>query len=252
MAGTLAAMQETIATIGKLYLYPVKSMAGISVEEAHVGLDGILGDRQYSFVRAEQASKNSFPWMTARECTRMLLYRPRLRRLPTPQDPEPPVEVRTPAGVVHEAGDAALREEMARELGQPVFLLKSARGIFDCQHLSLFSLASVNQLAAEADGAIDHRQFRANVYMEPASGQAFEEETWTDRVLGIGDEVLTGVTQRDARCMMINLNPESGEQNPKVLKAVAQKHQGQAGLYVNVIRPGVIRVGDPIRLVSKL
>jgi len=245
-------MPQPIATVGKLYIYPVKSMAGISVEEAHVGLDGILGDRQYSFVRAEQASKNSFPWMTAREYTRMLLYRPQLRRLPTPQDSEPPVQVRTPGGAVREVGDATLRDELEGQLGQAVFLLKSARGIFDCQHLSLFSVASVTALAAEADCAIDPRQFRANVYMEPASGQAFEEETWTDRVLGIGDEVLTGVTQRDARCMMINLNPESGEQNPGVLRAVAQKHQGQAGLYVNVIRPGVIRVGDPIRLVSKL
>ena len=60
------------------------------------------------------------------------------------------------------------------------------------------------------------------------------------------------MTQRDSRCMMINLNPDTGEQNPQVLKTVAQKHQAQAGLYVNVIRPGVIRVGDPIRLVSKL
>jgi uncharacterized protein len=245
-------MQETIATIGKLYIYPVKSMAGISVEEAHVGLDGILGDRQYSFVRSEQASRNSFPWMTAREFTRMLLYRPQFDHLPSPQEPEPLVQVRTPGGAVREAGDATLREELAGELGQAVFLLKSARGIFDCQHISLFSLASVNALAAEADCAIDPRQFRANVYMEPAFGQAFEEETWTDCVLGIGAEVLTGVTQRDARCMMINLNPESGEQNPGVLKAVVQKHQGQAGLYVNVIRPGVIRVGDPIRLVSRL
>ena len=245
-------MQETIATIGKLYIYPVKSMAGIAVEQAEVGLDGILGDRQYAFVRAAKASKSSFPWMTAREYTRMLQYRPQFSRLPGAADAEPPVEVRTPAGVTCEVGDDKLREELANELGEAVFLLKSARGMFDCQHLSLFSLTSLKGLSEEIEGPIDHRQFRANVYMEPASGVAFDEESWTDSLLGMGDQVLAGVTQRDARCMMINLNPDSGEQNPKVLRAVAQKHQGQAGLYMNVIRPGVIRVGDPIRLVSKL
>lgn len=76
--------------------------------------------------------------------------------------------------------------------------------------------------------------------MEPASGKAFEEENWTACIPAIGGEVLAGVTQRDNRCMMINLNPQTGEQNPMVLKTVVQKHQGQAGLYLNVIRPGVI------------
>ena len=59
-------MTETIATVAELFIYPIKSMAGVSVTEAHVGLDGILGDRQYSFVRAAQAAHNSFPWMTVR------------------------------------------------------------------------------------------------------------------------------------------------------------------------------------------
>ena len=70
-------MSETIATVIEIFIYPIKSMAGISVKEAYVGLDGILGDRQYSFVRTDQAAHNSFPWMTARQSARMLLYKPR-------------------------------------------------------------------------------------------------------------------------------------------------------------------------------
>jgi len=243
-------MSQVIATIAKLCLYPVKSMAGVAVEEAHVGLDGLLGDRQYAFVRADQAARNSFPWMTARESARMLFYRPNFSQLPTPEQPEPAVRVRTPAGKECEPTDAGMREELAGELGQPLFLLKSARGMFDCQHLSLFSLASLRALAAEAGCAIDPRQFRANLYVEPVSSQPFEEETWAGSLLQIGDQVLTGVTQRDPRCMMVNLDPESGKQDPRVLRAIAQKHQGQAGVYANVIRPGVIRVGDTLRVVA--
>ena len=245
-------MPETIASVVELYIYPVKSMAGIAVDQAHVGLDGILGDRQYSFVRADQAAHNSFPWMTARESARMLRHKPQFTQPPTPDEPEPPVEVRTPEGGVHQAGDPAFCQELAGKVGRSLFLLKSGRGIFDCQHISLFSLASVRGLAAEAGCPIDRRQFRANVYLEPASGQAFDEESWSPCLLQIGDGVLIGVTKRDTRCMMVNLDPESGDQSPQVLKTIAQRHQGQAGIYANVVRPGMIRVGDPIQFISKL
>ena len=141
-----------------------------------MGLDGILGDRQYAFVRATHAATNSFPWMTARDDSRMLFYKPFFTRLPTPDQPEPPVQVRTPDGSVRTPEDPILREELGSTTGQPLFLLKSARGVFDCQHISIFSLASVRALAAEANCAIDSRQFRANIYMEPLSGDPFEEE----------------------------------------------------------------------------
>jgi uncharacterized protein YcbX len=244
-------VSDTVATIAQLYLYPVKSMAGIPVQEAHVGLDGILGDRQYSFVRAERAASNSFSWMTARESAQMLLYKPHFKQMPTPEQPEPPVQVRTPVGSEREVNDPALRKELASHAREPLFLLKSARGIFDCQHVSMFSLASVSALEAEAGCPIDPRQFRANIYMEPKSGQPFDEEKWSGYLLQLGDEALTGVTQRDSRCMMVNLDPESGKQDSRVLRSIAKGHQGQAGIYANVVRPGVIRVGDPIRLVAK-
>src|SRR6266849_10959198 len=100
-------MPTPIATVAELFVYPIKSMAGIAVHEAHVGLDGILGDRQYSFVRADQAARNSFPWMTARQSARMLLYKPRFTEPPGPDQPEPPVEVQTPEGAARDAGDPA-------------------------------------------------------------------------------------------------------------------------------------------------
>jgi len=241
------AMSTTIATVAELAIYPVKSMAGIPVREAHVGLDGILGDRQYSFVLSEKAARSSFPWMTARESARMLLYKPEFEQMPTPDKAEPALRVRTPDGDVRDIHDEALREELASKSERQIFLLRSARGIFDCQHISLFSLASVKGLAEESGASIDRRQFRANVYLEPASGKAFDEESWTNYLLQIGDEVLLGVMQRDTRCMMVNLDPDTGSVDHRVLKTV-QKHQGQAGIYANVVRPGTIRVGDAIRI----
>ena len=156
-------MSDTIAVIAGLSVYPVKSMAGLSMQEAYVGLNGILGDRRYSFVRAEEASRNSFPWMTVRQCTEMLLYKPEFAHPPSPDQREPLVSVRTPEGGLLDVSDPVLCEQLGRKLGHAVFLLKSAIGIFDSQHLSLFSLASLRKLAEEAGTAIDRRQVRANL-----------------------------------------------------------------------------------------
>ncbi len=239
-------MSTTIATVSRLFIYPVKSMAGVPVNEAHVGVNGLLGDRRYAFVRADQAASNSFPWMTARQAARMLLYQPRFAQPPTPDQAEPAVHVRTPEGAERAVIDAALREELAAKFQQSLFLLNNANGIFDCQHISIFSLATGRALAEESGSPIDPRQFRANVYVEPASGQAFEEEQWAGRVLRIGNEAMVAVTLRDPRCMMINLNPDTVTQDARVLRTVAQKHDGQTGMYANVVRAGVVRVGDTV------
>src|SRR5260221_8026175 len=128
--------------------------------------------------------------MTARQSARMLLYKPRFTEPPAPDRPEPPVEVQTPEGAARDAGDPALCEELASTMGHSVFLLKSGRGIFDCEHISVCSLVSVRELSSEAGCSIDRRQFRANVYIQPASGRAFEEETWIRSLMQIGDEAL--------------------------------------------------------------
>lgn len=243
-------MNDLIALIKHLYIYPVKSMRGVAVPEAFVGLNGIYGDRRYAFVQAACAASDGFPWMTGREKPRLILYSPQFEHMPTFDDPDPPIVVRTPEGDAFAVGDPRLRERIAAEYGGDVFLIKNNRGNYDSQHLSLFSLATLNMLALESDCAIDHRQFRANLYLEPSDGMPFSENDWVGQVLQIG-EARVAVTQKDTRCMMINLDPESAAQNPRVLRTVARHHDEQAGVYANVIAPGVIRVGDPIRVVAR-
>lgn len=236
----------TIANVARLYIYPVKSMAGVPVEEAHVGVNGLLGDRRYAFVRADRAATSSFPWMTARQAKGMLLYRPRFEQAPTPEQAVPAVQVRTPEGTERAVNDPVLREELQTKFQEQLFLLNNGNGIFDCQHMSVFSLATMRALGEELGSEIDPRQFRANVYVEPASGQAFEEEKWVGQVLRIGDHVMVAITMRDPRCMIINLNPDTLEQDARVLRTVAQNNAGQIGVYGNIVRGGVVRVGDRI------
>ena len=100
-------MSGNVATVAKLYLYPVKSMAAVSVEGLDVVLDGIVGDRQYAFVRTEQAAKNDFPWMTARQDSRLLSYELLFYQLPTLDEPEPMLRVHTPHGRLVDVLDAS-------------------------------------------------------------------------------------------------------------------------------------------------
>lgn len=242
-------MSEKIATIKQIYLYPVKSMRGVRVEQAHLTVNGFAGDRRYAFVRQEIAATDGFPWFTGREKPKMILHAPRFGRLPTPDDWDVPVMVQTPDGDELDVGDARLAEQLSALYGQRVFLFKTKRGNFDSQHVSLFSTVTHAQLEAESESEIDLRQFRANLYIEPVAGVPFLEDSWVGRVLKLGESATVGVTKKDSRCMMINLDPDTARQNPSVLRTVAREHGECAGIYANVVATGVVRVGDKIEFV---
>ncbi len=241
-------MNCELAIIKHIYLYPVKSMRGVALQEADLSLNGFVGDRRYAFVQQELAGTDGFPWMTGREKPKMILYAPRLMREPTADNWEVPIVVQTPDGEEYDVNDPHLCTHIAQLCGHPVFLFKTKRGNFDSLLVSLFSLASLRDLEIESHSAIDHRQFRANLYIEP-TGEPFVEDEWVGRVLQIGAHARVGVTKKDTRCMMINLDPATAKQNPAVLRTVARLHDECVGIYANVIVPGVVRVGDKIELV---
>lgn len=242
-------MKMPLAVVKQIYLYPVKGMRGTAVSQAHVGLNGLTGDRRYAFARQSHAGTNGFPWATGRNEPKMILYEPRFVRVPTENDPDPPIRVTTPQDSEFDVHDAGLQESVAREHREPVFLFKTSRGNFDSQHLSLFSLATARALAGESGYALDPRQFRANLYIEPLNGKAFIEEEWVGRTLQVGT-ARVGVTKKDTRCMMINLDPNTAIQHPEVLRTVTRAHNVQAGIYANVIAPGIVAVGDELSLSS--
>jgi uncharacterized protein YcbX len=120
----------------------------------------------------------------------------------------------------------------------------------DCAPLSLFTLQTVRQLEQESGIPIDKRQFRANVYLDLSDSAGFAEEKFVGRSLRLGLKVLVSVRKLDGRCMMITLNPDTAEKSPEVLKTVAQKHEGKAGLYAAVLTEGIVRKGDPVELLD--
>ena len=98
--------------------------------------------------------------------------------------------------------------------------------------------------------SLSAKRRRANVYLDLASLEAFAEDEFVGRSLRIGSKVVVSILQRDARCMMITLDPDTAEKTPAILKAVAQAHEGMAGVYGAVLTEGVIRKGDRVELLN--
>jgi uncharacterized protein YcbX len=82
--------------------------------------------------------------------------------------------------------------------------------------------------------------------------ELFPEDRWVGRRIVLGDDEgpAVRVTMPDPRCMMINLDPETAEQDARVLKTVVRVNDNNAGVYGAVVRPGPIRVGDCVSLAT--
>ena len=258
-----------IGQIDSLWRYPVKSMRGEEMEEMFVGYAGVYGDRLFAFVSA--GNPKGFPYFTGRDQQQMIRYRARFRdsaKVTGPSNrseaeahnawPLPAtaaellVDVETPEGKVFVIDDPALIDCLRTgiEHNHEIRLIRSDRALTDCAPVSFFSLQTVRQLEQESGIPIDKRQFRANVYFDLPGLAAFAEDELVGRSLRLGSKFVAAITKRDGRCMMVTLDPETAEKSPPVLKAVAQKHDGKAGIYAAVLAEGVIHKGDPVELLD--
>jgi uncharacterized protein len=229
-----------VGTLAELWRYPVKSMAGERLEEAEVSWFGVPGDRRWAFIRPG-LERSSFPWLTIRERPEMAHFTPAFSDPSRPEDS--PTIVRTPDGEELDVTDPAL----AARLGEGVRLIKQFQGIPDIAPLSLMTTATIGGLATMVDARLDVRRFRPNLLVE-AEGD-FPEDDWVGRALRIG-AMLMRVDQRDQRCVMINVDPDTTERDPAVLKAVARERGTCLGVYGTTVQPGRVAVGDPVELVD--
>jgi uncharacterized protein YcbX len=247
----MEAYMQAVATVESLWRYPVKSMQGEQLESVVIGSSGLYGDRVYAI--HDTAAPADFPYLTARQREQMLLFRPRFRE--HAQGAIPMVDVETPEGAVLGIDEPALLAALGAGLRDPerhqLSLLRSERAITDAYPVSLFSLQTARQLGDEVGLALDKRRFRANLYLDlGADAEGFGEDLFVGRSLQIGPTVVLAVVDRDPRCTIITLDPESGAQNPDVMKRLARAHEGRAGIYASVVTEGVVRVGNPVFLVG--
>ncbi len=208
--------------IGQLWRYPVKSLAGEPLKQAQLSGGGIVGDR-IVHVRGPEGVR------TARRQYRLLGLRGTLG----------------PDGVPQVDGHRW-------DSGAALSLIRAAAGddawLATDESLGRFD---VLPLLVATDGAIeafgrDGRRLRPNLVIDGVDG--LDERSWPGSELHIGPAIIRLDSLRP-RCPMTTIDPDTLERDPDVLRDIGRRFRGQLALNADVIRPGLISVGDPVRLV---
>src|SRR5438034_481095 len=223
-------------------------MAGEEVAHAFVGFAGLMGDRAFAFVRT--SGPKGFPWHTGREQEDLVLFRPHFREggaATLPPDIEETfkmapgvnpifpgegafeIDVATPDGRTLPLRSPELKAVIEQRAGYAVTLRFSERSLYDCRPVSLFGNASARRLGDELAMSIDRRRFRANLDADWAEDRPYRENELVGRTLQIGERLRRAVLERDPRCQMITIDPETGQTEQRVLRHVTRSEERRVG-----------------------
>jgi uncharacterized protein YcbX len=229
----------SVGRIARLWRYPVKSMGPEALREIEIGWNGLPGDRRWAFVRGNM-ERSGFPWLTLRVVPSMAQYIPSFS---DPENPDTsPTLVNTPAGERLDVTDPSL----GAALGQSgVRVIRYARGIFDTFPLSLITTQTITGLGKAVGEELDVQRFRPNLLVDAAKDEPFQEDGWVGRILRIGGMRMR-VDKRDGRCVVITVDPVTGERTPSILRAVRQERQGCLGVYGTTVSQGRVAVNDTV------
>ena len=208
-------------SLGGLWRYPVKSMAGEPLPAAELTELGVPGDRLV-WVRGPEGVR------TARRQYKLLGLRGSL----------------APDGTVLVNGhpwDSTEAAELVREAaGGDAWLERAPAGHqFD-----------ILPLLVATDGAVqrfgrDIRRLRPNLLINGVDGM--DETTWPGAELRINDVVIELDSMRP-RCPMTTVDPDTITRDPAVLKDIGRRFGGSLALNASVSRGGAIAVGAPVHL----
>ncbi len=233
-----------VGNIKALYRYPVKSMAGESVEEIRVGWHGFEADRRYSFVQSE--NKAGFPWLTARQFHKLILYKPRFEDSENAKMSE--IIVTTPDGKELPLKSDEILEEIQKDSGYKIHWMQLYSGIFDSMDLSVISTNTIDAISEKVGIKMDPRRFRPNILIEPDDKKASEQK-WIGKTLVFGehgDLARIRLNREDPRCLIVSLDPDTAERNEEIQKEIALNFKNEAGVYASCNWPGKIHVGQNI------
>ena len=210
--------------VAGLWRYPVKTLAGEPLETAWLTPDGIPGDR-IVHVRGPEGVR------TSRRQHLLLGLRGTL-------GPEG-----QPLVNGHPWRSAEALALVRRAAGEDAWL-ESYEGP---------ERFAVRPLLVATDGAVaafgrDIRRLRPNILIGGVQGM--DEVTWPKGELRIGEAVVHLRGLRD-RCPMTTVDPDTLERDPEVLRDIYRRFNGRLALNALVHQPGMVRIGDEVRLVRK-
>ncbi len=266
-----------LSSVVSLWRYPVKSMMGEELNAADITQRGLLGDRAYALVDRSNgkvvSAKNPRKW------SKLFDFRAALVEPPRSGEKIPPVRITLPNGTMATSGQSDLEQLLSEVLGREVTLATTAPEtpsleeywpdldglahretitdesmpagtFFDLAVIHVLTTATIDRLRElYPQGRFEVRRFRPNIVVEAVSSEkGFVENDWIGHTLAIGKEVRVNITGPCPRCVMTTLPQGDLPRDPGILRAAAQHNQVNVGVYANVVRGGMIRRGDPVRL----
>lgn len=279
-----AGTERFVGTVGELWRYPVKSMLGSRMPEAGVTERGCLGDRAWALrdlASGRIASAKRFPQLLSFRATYEVEPTPASRgraRIDTPDGRSISTDDPTASAIISEILGHELRLESEPHADEktgidrrtvfgdvPVSQMKpdwtpqTMPDYFELKSGSFFEIGAVFVLTSGsaahlgrlqgATGPADRRRFRPNLYVDTCPGpERFVEDEWAGRTLRVGDELVLTDFAPTLWCVTSTLAQEELPRDLSVLRTAAQAHGGCLGVYASVRSPGLVRVGDPVRL----
>ncbi|UBU15249.1 MOSC domain-containing protein [Nonomuraea gerenzanensis] len=244
--------------------YPVKSMLGEEVAESRVTERGLDGDRVRAVLDVATgkiaSAKNPRLWrglLTVEgsrvpgdaELSELLGREVRLIDVP-PEGAE--LERSVPEQVLAEGIEAEVPHTITTiGRGSP------AGTFFDFAPIHLITTSTVERIGELSPrGHVEAVRYRPNVVIATEAA-GFVENDWVGRELHLGEDVVLHVIVASPRCAIPTLAHGALERDTEALRTVSRHNrvpvfdlepQACAGVYARVLRPGVVRKGDLVRL----
>lgn len=205
-----------IGTLRAMRRYPVKSLHGEELDVATVLDTGLEGDRVTALINDEgpRAGKPA----RGKEYDRLHVLRSLDEAHATVAD----------AHVEHNDEDP----------------------FFDDAPVSLIVDRWLDGVSSFVGYRVEWQRFRPNFFVEAREGIALDEAALTGRELQLG-EVTLRVRYPIERCVVPTYDLHGAQADPRILRYVAQARSNWMGIYCDVPRAGIARIGDSLELIER-
>lgn len=157
--------------------------------------------------------------------------------------------------------EAVLRDGIDAQVPATLIELGAASppGTFvDFAPLHLLTTSTLDRIAElSPQGRVDLERYRPNIVIRTTAA-GFVENDWFDRILRVGQDLVLRVIARTPRCAIPTLAHGALPRDTDALRVVARHNRVEpmdsldpepcAGVYAEVLSPGPVRTGDPVRL----
>lgn len=204
-----------LGSLARIWTYPVKSLKSVEHESVEVASDGLAGDRRAALYVANAEHARSGKTYRGKEDNRLhLLLEPDEARL------------------------AAAERGVALEA-------RAGARYFDARPVSLILDRWIAEVERALGRELDPLRWRPNLYAR--SSLEVEEAELLGARIALGGAVLHVVDPIE-RCVTTTYDQTTGESDPHVLRFVATERAGVMGVYCEVEKPGVVCVGEVLRI----